>query len=204
MRLLSPLLLLFAVTSLELGRSARAQLEDAGYDRANLAAILLTHAHWDHASGVGDFPGVPVWVTAEEHAFVEDGAWITAVARSATVRYVDYTLEDGPYLGFERSRDVYGDGAIVIVPAPGHTPGSVIVFVTLANAQRYAFIGDLAWQVEGVNEREERPWPMRNADSDAAAVREGLVHMSAIASRFPEMIIIPAHEARAFASLPGL
>lgn len=24
----------------------------------------LTHAHWDHASGLPDFPGVPVWVTS--------------------------------------------------------------------------------------------------------------------------------------------
>lgn len=194
-----------AMTSIDLGRSVRAQLDDAGYDRDRLAAILLTHAHWDHASGVVDLPAVPVWVTPEEHAFVEHGGWITAVARSAgTARYVDYAFDDGPYLGFERSRDVYGDSAIVIVPAPGHTPGSVIIFVTLSNEKRYAFIGDLAWQLEGVVEREERPWPMCNADSDAAAVREGLVHMSAIASRFPDIVIVPAHDARTFASLPRL
>ena len=117
---------------------------------------------------------------------------------------MNYEFEDGPYLGFEHSRDVYGDGAIVIVPAPGHTPGSVIIFITLPSEKRYAFIGDLAWQLEGVTEREERPWPMRNADSDTTAVREGLRHMAALSARFPELVIVPAHDARALAALPRL
>jgi glyoxylase-like metal-dependent hydrolase (beta-lactamase superfamily II) len=32
---------------------------------------------------------------------------------------------------FRTHRVCYGDGSIVVVPAPGHTPGSVITFVTL-------------------------------------------------------------------------
>ena len=42
-----------------------------------------------------------------------------------------FDFEGGPYLGFARSHDVYGDGSVACVPAPGHTPGRIIVFVTL-------------------------------------------------------------------------
>src|SRR5204862_1533290 len=121
------------------------------------------------------------------------------------VHYEEYGFEGGPYLGFPRSHDVYGDGAIVIVPAPGHTPGSVIVFLTLPTGKRYAMVGDLAWQREGITEREERPWLTRKiADADEAGVREGLLRMAAIARRSPDLVLVPAHDGRGFAEMPAL
>lgn len=194
------------VTTYERTRSAAEQLDTAGYDRKALRAILLTHAHWDHVSGVPDFPTTPEWVTSEEHRFIRDGGALTALARSFTAaKYEEYGFEGGAYLGFPKSRDVYGDGAIVIVPAPGHTPGSVIVFLTLPNGKRFALVGDLAWQREGITEREERPWLLRIlADTDPSSVRHDLLRMAAIAERFPELTLVPAHESRGFAVMPKL
>jgi glyoxylase-like metal-dependent hydrolase (beta-lactamase superfamily II) len=193
-----------ATTSYTRTRSAGEQLDAAGYDRKSLRGVLLTHAHWDHASGLPEFPGVPVLVTHEERKFVDDGGWITAVARSAEgARYEEYDFEGGPYLGFPRSHDVYGDGAIVVVPAPGHTPGSVIVFLTLASGKRYAMLGDLVWQREGITLREERPWLQRSlGDADVDAVRDGIERVAAIATRFPELTLVPAHDARGFDEMP--
>ncbi len=186
-------------------RSAAEQLAAAGYDRTTLRAVLLTHAHWDHTSGLPELAGTPVWVTREERRFIADGGWITAIARGTGARFEEYDLEGGPYLGFPRSHDVYGDGSIVVVPAPGHTPGSVVVFVALPTGKRYAFVGDLVWQREGIREREEKPWLQRTlADSDPTGVRDQILHMAAIAARFPEISIVPAHDARAFAELPTL
>ena len=195
-----------AMTSYERTRSAAEQLDLAGYDRSRLRAIVLTHAHWDHVSGIAEFPDVPVWVTTEEREFIRSGGAITAVARSLDdVRFEEYGFEGGPYLGFPRSHDVYGDGAVVIVPAPGHTPGSVIVFLVLGDGRRFALVGDLVWQREGITLREERPFVLRSlADRDPGRVRENLLRMSAIAARFPELHVVPAHDARAFAELPTL
>ena len=122
------------------------------------------------------------------------------------VQYEEYGFEGGPYLGFPKSHDVYGDGSIVVVPAPGHTPGSVIVFVTLQNGTRYAFVGDLVYQMEGITLREERSWLVRKmgADEDAEGNRENLLHMIALKERLPELIIVPAHDMRAFAQMPKL
>src|SRR5262249_39748846 len=110
-----------------------------------------------------------------------------------------------PYLGFPYSHDVYGDGAILVVSAPGHTPGGVIIFVTLYNGKRYAFVGDLVWQLEGIMQREERPWFTRTlSDSDAAGNRGNLLRMIALKERLPELIIVPAHDMRGFAKMPTL
>lgn len=195
-----------ALTSYERTRSAAEQLDAAGYDRSRLQGIILTHTHWDHVSGIAEFPKTPVWVIPEERHFIENGGSLTAVIREfPNVTYHEYTFDRGAYLGFEKSHDVYGDGSIVIVPAPGHTPGSVIVFVTLPDKHRYAFVGDLCWQREGILEREERPWVQRTAaDVNPALVRENLLRMAAITKRFPDLTLVPAHEARAFVGIAGM
>ncbi|MEO6030195.1 MAG: MBL fold metallo-hydrolase, partial [Candidatus Binatia bacterium] len=88
------------LTSYSRAEPAAAQLDAVDYDRKNLRGILLTHAHWDHVSGIADFPGVPVLVTADERRFVADGGVITIVARSLPdVHYQEYAFDGGPYLG---------------------------------------------------------------------------------------------------------
>ncbi|HMK70192.1 MAG TPA: MBL fold metallo-hydrolase [Xanthobacteraceae bacterium] len=192
-----------AITPYSLWQPAVDQLESAGYDAKTLRAILLTHAHWDHVSGLPDFPGVPVWVTKLEREFISRGGHGQFGNPFRNINYVEYGFAGGAYLGFPASHDVYGDGAIVVVPAPGHTPGSVVIFVTLQNGTRYAFVGDLVWQLEGITLRAERSWPIRKfADSDAKGNRDNLLRMVAIKERLPHLIIVPAHDMRAFAALP--
>lgn len=191
------------LTRYTLNKTAREQLQSSGYDLTRLRAIILTHSHWDHISGAADFPEVPVWIPPAERSFVQGEDVTTATARSIKSLHIEeYRFDARPYLGFAESHDVYGDGAVVIVPAPGHTPGSVIVFVTLADHKRYAFIGDLAWQLEGVTEQEERPLTQRIADFEPRLVREHLAHMAAISARYPELTLVVAHDPRSFASIP--
>ena len=121
------------------------------------------------------------------------------------VHYEEYAFDGGPYLGFSRSHDVYGDGSVVVVPVPGHSPGSVAIFVTLPTGRRYLFVGDMVWQREGITEREERPWIVqRMADDDPPTLRESLLRVAAVHARFPEITLVPAHDPRGYADMPPL
>ena len=194
-----------AITFYSLWQPAADQLKVAGYDPQSLHAILLTHSHWDHVSGLPDFPGVPVWVTPQEHAFIRKSGEMDFCRLFTGIRYEEYGFEGGPYLGFPGSHDVYGDGAIVVVPAPGHTPGSVIIFVALPSGTRYAFVGDVVYQLDGITEREERSWLVRRkADTDAEGNRENMLRVIALKERLPDLGIVPAHDIRAFAGIPAL
>jgi glyoxylase-like metal-dependent hydrolase (beta-lactamase superfamily II) len=186
------------------GTPAAEQLRAGGFDAASLSGIVLTHAHFDHVSGVPDFPGVPVWVDRAELDFIRSTDPATALARSFDdVPYHVYAFSSGPYAGFEESFDVFGDGSVVLVPAPGHTPGSVIAFVALPSGKRYAFVGDLVWQREGVELPAERPWLARTvADVDPEAVRRAIVHMHRLHELAPDLVIVPAHDVRVIDALP--
>jgi N-acyl homoserine lactone hydrolase len=97
---------------------------------------------------------------------------------------------------------VHGDGSVVVVLAGGHTTGSVVVFVTVPTGKRYAFIGDLTWQLEGVGQLAERPLLMRKlADVDAGQVREGLLRVASLAGL---MQVVPAHDVSAYEGIPQL
>lgn len=186
------------------GTPAAAQLAREGYDAKRLAGVVLTHAHWDHVSGLADLQGVPVWVDDQELAYIRSGARMSSLARGlGALPYRIYAFDGGPYLGFPRSHDVWGDGSVVLVPAPGHTPGSIVAFIALPSGTRYALLGDLVWLREGIEIPTERPYVSRAmVDEDPAAVRENIRHVAAIHARFPEIRLVPAHDGRAFAELP--
>ena len=91
----------------------------------------------------------------------------------------------------------------MIVPAPGHTPGSVVTFVTLPGGARYAFVGDLVWELQGLIEREPRPWlTSKMIGEDPVGVQESMLRLSAIAMRYPQIAIVPAHDGRGYNGIP--
>lgn len=198
--------LMRATSKYEKEPTVAAQLQAAGIKPADLKAVILTHAHWDHVSGLADLPGVPVWVNDQERSFIRYGDDATALIRSfGDLNYRVYNFPSGPYLGFAKSYDVFGDGSVVLVPASGHTPGSIIAFITPPGDKRYALVGDLVWQTEGIAIPAERPWISRQlVDWDEARVRDLIVHMHKLQAAMPELVIVPAHDRRVWDTLPRL
>lgn len=186
-----------------IGVSIADQLAGTRTPTSDIAAIIPTHAHWDHISGVDDLAGIPVMVTAPGRAFISSRAEGTEVINSfRDVDYQEYAFDGGPYLGFPRSHDVHGDSAVVVVPAPGHTPDSVIVFVNLPSGKRYAFVGDLVWQDEGLTLPAEKPWLLRLLiGEDSHEVHADLARIRDAVARYPQITPVPAHDSRAFASI---
>ena len=178
------------------------QLVAAGYNFGRLRGLILTHSHWDHSSGL-DSLNTPIWINQSERDYAakdSDGKVFRAVSPGHQIH--EYTFDGPAYLGFRKSFDIYGDGSLVIALAGGHTTGSVVVFVTVPSGKRYAFIGDLTWQYDGIQNRVERPWLLRTlADSDADMVRQGILLSAALTDL---MQVIPAHDVGAYQSIPTL
>jgi len=192
----------YARAPYQAGSTASEQLEASSYDRARLRGVLITHSHWDHVSGLDQLE-VPIWTNAGELRYAaeaRDGKVFRSVSAGHEIR--EYEFASAPYLGFPLSHDVHGDGSVVVALAGGHTTGSVIVFVTLPTGKRYAFIGDVAWQIEGVRKPAERPRLMRMlADVNAGQVRADLLRVASLAGLLQ---VVPAHDVGAYDGIPAL
>ena len=177
----------------------RRQLEAAGVGA--ISRIVLTHAHWDHASGLEDFPGAEVWAAEAELATVRaarsgiGSAWPSQVG-SPALRWRAFAFAGPAFEGFERSDDLFGDGRVVAVPMAGHTPGSVGVFVTVSSGRRFFFVGDVVWTTLALAEERPKFWPARLlVDADAEATQHTIALIRAAQQRDPALVVVPAHDA---------
>ncbi len=118
---------------------ARDQLERDGLD---IDRIVLGCVRWEHASGLADYPEVPVLASADSLGYLE-AATPPAVLSSQfrhPVRWQSLEFQASPYREHRRSLDLFGDGQVVLVPLDGH--GAVGLFLTFADGRRFFFRGD--------------------------------------------------------------
>lgn len=183
-------------------KTHREALEKVGVDASQISKmrIILTHAHADHAGGVGDLPGVPVLTTKEEIDFVAATGGkpslhvVPAHAKAMEGRLTALAFDSGPYEIYERSQDLFGDGSVVVVPLPGHTPGSLGVFVNLPDGRRLFHIGDTAMLAEAVTKSVPKGRLVKELDWDYDATNARLAEIHALAQKDPALIVMPAHD----------
>lgn len=176
----------------------KAQLDGAGI--GPLSRIVLSHSHWDHASGITDFPGTPVLVAPEELDVIRRPAgklgapWPSQVG-DKSIPWQAIAFEPRPYEGFERSLDLFKDGKVVLVPMYGHTPGSVGLFLTVDSGKRYFFVGDVVWSAGALAQGRPKFWAARiKADDDAARTQATIEQIRAAMRRDPALVVVPAHD----------
>ncbi len=129
------------------------------YDKAESALrrarlIVATHEHSDHVDGVINSPYFSevaprtMLTGAQVHSLLGESGKGSGGLDSAKTRHfivVDY----------ERVLPIAP--GVVLVRAPGHTPGSQIVYVKLASGRELMLIGDIVWHHAGLDLQHQKP-----------------------------------------------
>jgi glyoxylase-like metal-dependent hydrolase (beta-lactamase superfamily II) len=125
-----------------LGRM-QANLEAAGISTDQIDAVILTHAHPDHADGLIDAEGNAVFANAEVVLnAVERNFWFDDAAMNAAPAEAEGLFESArraltPYAERTRLADAGSEifPGIVLEEAPGHTPGHSVLRVASGDDQ---------------------------------------------------------------------
>ena len=115
------------------------QLAMIGVTPQDVDLIALSHMHFDHTGAANYFPNAKLLIQQTEYqaAFVEH-------EKNPVFDYKSYSkLADQPIKQLDGDYDVFGDGSVKILSAPGHTPGHQVLFVRLKSTGPVILGGDL-------------------------------------------------------------
>jgi len=173
------------------GASLVEQLATLGLAPRDIRFVSVSHGHWDHSGNAGLFAGSTWIVNPDERAFMFDDE------NRASQSMDDYgALEAANTRLITDDHDVFGDGSVVIVQAPGHTPGHTVLLARLAEAGVVLLSGDL-WHL--AESRQHRRVPPFN--TDRAQTLASMDRVEALVAATGARVIVQ-HELADLASLP--
>ena len=115
------------------------QLAAAGYSPADVDYFALSHYHSDHTANANAFAGA-TWIVQQAERDYMFGEAPQGIIRPDTY---DRLRDAKTILLDNEDHDVFGDGSVVVMATPWHTPGHQVVAVKLANAGTIVLGGDL-------------------------------------------------------------
>jgi len=121
-------------------KTLRSQLAEIGYKPTDITYLALSHNHYDHSANANNFAGSTWFVQkAERAAMFPDTP--PANPSNAAIRFS--ALKNSKTVLLDGDHDVFGDGSVVIIATPGHTPGHQSLLVNLRKTGPIVLSGDL-------------------------------------------------------------
>jgi glyoxylase-like metal-dependent hydrolase (beta-lactamase superfamily II) len=152
--------------------------------------VVISHEHGDHIGGVARFADPArlsrrLVLTAEQLGN-EDA--LAAVDFPAELRSAVEPL------AYDRLHAVAP--GVVLVKAPGHTPGTQMIYVQRADGKEFLFLGDVAWHMDQIRELWYRPRLVTDLyigeDRDAVLAQFRTLHD--LAEREPAVQLVASHD----------
>jgi len=173
-----------------------ARLAAIGQDIADVHTVVVSHLHTDHVGGLPELGHADIvldqreWQTLDE-PHPEARGLLRDHIDLPGLRWRPVTPEpttDPELAPFTTAHDLFGDGSLMLLPTPGHTPGSLSLLVRQPGATPLLMVGDTTFDVHlmqdghlpGLGER--------------TLLRGSTRSINMLRSRHPDLAILPAHD----------
>jgi glyoxylase-like metal-dependent hydrolase (beta-lactamase superfamily II) len=162
---------------------------------ADIEFVSFSHGHGDHVGNGNLFAAHSTWIVDSD----ERAHMFRPEARADAQSFAAYNqLENAQtrLIEGDADYDVFGDGSVTIIQAPGHTPGHTILRVNLAHAGPVLLTGDM-WHL--AESREHRLAPTFNFNREQTLASMDKVEALAASTRAR---VIRQHVQEDFDALP--
>jgi N-acyl homoserine lactone hydrolase len=143
-----------------------AQLAEIGLQPGDITYVAISHTHGDHVGNVALFPSSTILVQGAEYDWA-----MTQPTRPAFAATQKFEKLAGDH-------DVFGDGSVVVLSTPGHTPGHESLLVVLPRTGALVLSGDAAHFREN--------WEQRRVPSMNVSREQTLASLDRIAAVLAE------------------
>jgi N-acyl homoserine lactone hydrolase len=156
--------------------------------------VGISHYHGDHIGQVASFPKATL--------FIGKGDWdaLTSAKPGPGVNpepFANWIKGEGKVEPLPLDKDVFGDGTVIVLNTPGHTPGHHSLLVKLPQTGNVLLTGDLAHFRENYENNGVPSFNVSRADTVASLDR-----FKKIAANLKATVIIQ-HDARDISKLPA-
>jgi glyoxylase-like metal-dependent hydrolase (beta-lactamase superfamily II) len=175
------------------------QIAKMGLKPKDLKAVILTHSHMDHAGAIEHFAntGVPIILQKKEYEWTKK--WVDSGKKTLTPLDDPAIWKQLNWKQIEGVYDVFGDGAVVLIPTPGHTVGSQSILVRVCKGGKEIksaiLLGDAMYTMENLEAWIQAGYPQDPAAFWLSAENMKLWHLMGF-------YLVPGHDDGFFARCP--
>jgi glyoxylase-like metal-dependent hydrolase (beta-lactamase superfamily II) len=183
-----------------LGASVRARIDDDAYARMDMAMaeatqIVVTHEHADHIGGI---------LTYSDPLAIARALRLNKEQLESLPRYGliwPAALSDYAPIDYEGMLAIAP--GVVLIRAPGHTPGSQMIYVKRQDGRELLFVGDIGWRMANIESGSGKPRLVSQylLGEDRDAVFAELAMLKALHAAAPDLLIVPGHDPAAIDTL---
>jgi glyoxylase-like metal-dependent hydrolase (beta-lactamase superfamily II) len=151
--------------------------------------IVVTHEHGDHVAGVirtpffAELAPKTVLTRTQVKTLIEDPQ-MPEIRLTPEMAQHFIVIDYDNYYPFAPG--------MALIKAPGHTPGSQMIYVALESGKEFVLAGDVAWHMDGVRTMtgKDAPW----VKEDEAAINAELIWLNGLMRTEKNLTVVLSHD----------